>query len=361
MLTKESMDIKRIAAITEAPGHSGLEAPVTRLMKQALEGYADSFDYDNLGSLICYKKGSGKGPKVMLSSHADEIGFLVKSIDERGIIRVMSLQTWWTYTLIAQEIEILTQEGKLIPGIFGTHFPDENLAEPKYRSMDDLYVDIGVRGKQNVEKLGIQRGDTITVKTAFREMADPDVMMAKAWDDRIGVNIITDVMQQLKGQNHQADLYVCGTVQEELGWRGGKTCSYKVHPDLAITVDVARCDDFPHCDPEGFRLKGGVVIRHYDSKVAGNQAFSRFIRSVAEELGYPVEIIVQNYGGGEAHEIHRQFDGIVTICLSVPVLYLMTPRGLVHKDRYVATVNTLVEVIKRLSNVDLQAFIESKR
>ncbi|HMN13289.1 MAG TPA: hypothetical protein PKD55_13295, partial [Bellilinea sp.] len=85
MLTKEKMDLKFLKALTEAPGHSGSEAPVTRLMKKTLKGYADSFDYDNQGSLICHKKGSGKGPRVMLSSHTDEIGFLVKKIDERGL------------------------------------------------------------------------------------------------------------------------------------------------------------------------------------------------------------------------------------------------------------------------------------
>ena len=193
------------------------------------------------------------------------------------------------------------------------------------------------------------------------EMADPDVMCAKAWDDRIGVNIITDVMRELKGEKHECDLFVCGTVQEEVGYRGGKTCAYKVHPDVSITVDVAKCDDFPGCDPEGNKLRGGVVIRHFDSKVLGNQELSRFIQQAGRDLGYDVDIIVQNYGGGEAHEIHRLFDGIVTICLSVPSLYILSPRALVHKDRYVAMVNTLVEVIKRMTSADVQRFKESRR
>ncbi len=361
MLTKETMDMKRIAAITEAHGHSAKEFPVTRLMKQALEGYADSFDYDNQGSLICYKKGSGKGPKVMLSSHSDEIGFIVTKIEESGIIRVMSLNKWWTYTIIGSEVQILTDEGKLIPGVFGTHFMNEDIFNPQYRDLSEMYIDLGIRGKEKVEALGIRPGDTVTPLVTFKEMADPDVMMAKAWDDRIGVNIITDVMQQLKGQEHDADVYVCGTVQEELGFRGGKTCGYKIHPDISITVDVAHCDDYPGCDPDGHKLQGGVVIRHWDARIAGNQALSAFIQKAGRDLGYPVDIIVQSYGGGEAHEIHRLFDGIVTVSLSIPTLYLLTPRALVHKDRYVATVNTLVEVIKRITMDDVQAFKESRR
>ena len=70
---------------------------------------------------------------------------------------------------------------------------------------------------------------------------------------------------------------------------------------------------------------------------------------------------MQNYGGGEAHEIHRLFDGVVSICLSVPSLYILSPRAFVHKDRYVAMVNTLVEVIKRLTMDDLQRFKEYRR
>ena len=104
-----------------------------------------------------------------------------------------------------------------------------------------------------------------------------------------------------------------------------------------------------------------MVIRHYDSKVLGNQELSRFIQKAGRDLGYPVDIIVQNYGGGEAHEIHRLFDGVVTICLSVPSLYILSPRALVHKDRYVAMVNTIVEVIKRLTMEDLERFKASRR
>jgi len=359
MLKKENLDLKRIKAITEAGGVSGSEQPVTRIMKEALSGYADDFDYDNQGSLICHKKGTGNGPKVMLSSHADEIGFIVSKIEESGIIRVMSFNRWWTHTLLGQEIKIHSRQGRDIIGIFGVHYPDENT--PRLREMDELYVDIGVRGRENVMKLGIRRGDTATLNVEFKEMADPDVMCAKAWDDRVGVNIITDVMKELKGQKHECDVYICGTVQEEVGYRGGKTCGYRVKPDVAITVDVAKCDDYPNCNPEGFKLKGGVCIRHYDSKVIGNQELSKMIEKAAEDLGYPVDIIVQNYGGGEAHEIHRLMDGIVTICMSIPSLYILSPRAFVHKDRYVATVNTLAEVLKRMTNEDVQRFKESKR
>lgn len=360
MLKKDQLDMQRIAAITEAPGPSGGEAPVTRIMKKALEGYADSFDYDNLGSLICFKKGSGEGPKVMLSSHTDEIAMVVQHIDAQGFIRIISLNRWRTDTITGQEVWVNTDDGRQIPGLVGTHFPDDD-GPGKYRQLEELYVDTGVRGKAKVEALGIKPGDPITMNVKFHEMADPDVMLAKAWDDRIGVNIITDVMRQLKDVEHEADVFVCGTVQEEVGYRGGKTCSYKVHPDISITVDVAKCDDYPGSFAEGHKLQGGVIIRHFDSKILGNQELSKFIQQAGRDLDYPVDIIVQNYGGGEAHEIHRQFDGIVTICLSIPTLYVLTPRAFVHKDRYVATVNTLVEVIKRLTSTDLRRFIESKR
>ncbi len=361
MLTKETLDLQRIKTITEAAALSGGEAPVTRLMKQALEDCVDSFDYDNLGSLIGYKQGSGAGPKVMLSAHADEIGFLVTKIDANGFVRVTTLSHWWTYTIIGQEVFINTASGRQVPGIFGTHFPGEDNQPPRYRNLDELYVDTGLRSREALLALGVAPGDPVSMRVEFREMADPDVMAAKAWDDRVGINILIDVMKELRGASHAADVYACGTGQEEVGYRGGKTCAYRVHPDIAITVDVAKCDDYPGCDPDGHKLAGGVVIRHVDSKVLGNQALSRFIQQAAADLGYPVEIIIQNYGGGEAFEIHRLFDGIITICLSIPTLYVLTPRAFVHKDRYVATVNTLVEVIKRLTNADLVHFKESLR
>ena len=67
--------------ITLVSGVSGFEKRATRVMKEYLEDCVDEFQYDNLGSLVAIKKGTGD-LKVLMAGHIDEIGFVVKGIEK---------------------------------------------------------------------------------------------------------------------------------------------------------------------------------------------------------------------------------------------------------------------------------------
>ena len=46
-------------------------------MEKYITPYADEITYDNLGSLIAKKTGDETGPKIVVTGHLDEIGFMV--------------------------------------------------------------------------------------------------------------------------------------------------------------------------------------------------------------------------------------------------------------------------------------------
>ena len=108
------VNIPMLKEFSEAKGISGHEAGASRCMKKWLEGYADTFEYDNLGSLLATKKGtkSEKGPKIALFGHLDEVGFYVRSIEESGYIKVAQAGGFWPHVLMAQEVMLTTREGK---------------------------------------------------------------------------------------------------------------------------------------------------------------------------------------------------------------------------------------------------------
>ena len=111
--------LKLLKELTEANGISGDEKEVSRLMKDYLQGYVDEFDYDNLGSLIAIKNGSGK-LKVMLSGHMDEVGFIVAGIEDSGFLKIAPVGGWWGHVIPAHKVRIKTHEDKIYYGVVGS-------------------------------------------------------------------------------------------------------------------------------------------------------------------------------------------------------------------------------------------------
>lgn len=108
-----------------------------------------------------------------------------------------------------------------------------------------MFIDIGVRSKEDAENHGIVVGNMITPYSEFEELANGKYLTAKAFDNRYGCALAIDVLKRLKDEQIGVDLYAGATVQEEVGLRGAKVAANKIKPDLAIAVDVAVAYDTP--------------------------------------------------------------------------------------------------------------------
>ena len=80
-----NINLDLIREMSEAHGISGCEKEVSRVMKKDMALICDEITYDHLGSIIGLKKGH-LGPKIMIAGHMDEVGFLVRDIDENGFM-----------------------------------------------------------------------------------------------------------------------------------------------------------------------------------------------------------------------------------------------------------------------------------
>ena len=85
-------------------------------------------------------------------------------------------------------------------------------------------------------------------------MQNEKCVLSKAWDDRIGVAVMVEVMKRLHHEKIYPTLYVAGTVQEEVGLRGAKTVAQMVQPDLALAIDVTFSYDLPGGEQGDVRL-----------------------------------------------------------------------------------------------------------
>lgn len=347
---------------TEAKGVSGNEKEASRVMKRYLEGYADSFEYDNLGSLIAVKKGDSD-LRVMISGHIDEVGFMVSKIEEDGYLRINPIGGWWGHVLLSQKMSVMTYDGKVYMGVVGSTPPHGMKPEVRSKVLEvkDLYIDLGVSSKKEVEELGICVGDSVIPYTEFMVMNNPDYVCSKAFDDRIGAAVCVEVMRRLKGQSHPNTLYSVGSVQEEVGLRGARTAAYHVKPDVAIAIDVTMSYDIPGTDKRDCKLGSGVALSIMDASVIGHKGLIKTMENICKEqnIKYTFDSLVA--GGTDSGEMSKVYDGVINMTLSIPCRYFHSHTSVINLKDYEACVELLVEFVKRLDENKLNELKESKR
>lgn len=357
------VDLEMLADLTLANGISGHEQGVAKVFKNWVEDSVDRIDFDQLGSIVAVKEGKENGPKLMFAGHIDEIGFLVKSIDDNGFLRMHPVGGWWGHVLPSQPVTIETRAGKSYIGVVGSKAPHGLKPEVRNKVMDiqDLFVDLGVASKAEVtDVLGVQVGDTITPRADFHVLANPNYLMSKAWDDRVGAAIVIDILRNLKGEATEATIYGAGTVQEEVGLRGAKTAAQMINPDVSIALDVTIATDTPG-DDSRVKMGVGATLEVMDGSYIGHKGLLYYLQDLATELNIDTQFELLAAGGTDSGEIHKVHDGVISLTVSIPARYIHSHYGIIHRKDYADTVTLLTEFSRRLDNKVLEELVNSKR
>ncbi len=335
--------------LSEAAGIPGYEAPVRAIVAEALEGHVDSMEVDALGNLIAHK--AGEGPVVVIAGHMDEIGFLVRHIDDKtGFLRLEPLGGFDPITLVAQRVHVHTESGDLI-GMIGrkaTHMltPEER---KKALALKDLAVDLGLPADTVKDRVAI--GDTVTLKQDFLEFGD--IVSGKALDDRLGIYIGIEAVK--RAVNPTCDIYFVGTTQEEVGLRGARVAGQALNPDIGIALDVTIAADTPGVPPQHqvTQLGKGVAIKLKDSASISHPGMVKAMRTLAQEkeISYQIEILPR--GGTDASGLQLANDGAAVITLSIPTRYVHSVIETAHKDDIEATIALLAAFLERAGRIDL--------
>ena len=335
--------------LSEAAGIPGYEAPVRAIVAEALEGHVDSMEVDALGNLIAHK--AGEGPVVVIAGHMDEIGFLVRHIDDKtGFLRLEPLGGFDPITLVAQRVHVHTESGDLI-GMIGrkaTHMltPEER---KKALALKDLAVDLGLPADTVKDRVAI--GDTVTLKQDFLEFGN--IVSGKALDDRLGIYIGIEAVK--RAVNPTCDIYFVGTTQEEVGLRGAKVAGQALNPDIGIALDVTIAADTPGVPPQHqvTQLGKGVAIKLKDSASISHPGMVKAMRTLAQEKEIPYQIEILPRGGTDASGLQLANDGAAVITLSIPTRYVHSVIETAHKDDIEATIALLAAFLEQAGRIDL--------
>ncbi|MDE0584531.1 MAG: M42 family metallopeptidase [Planococcus sp. (in: firmicutes)] len=338
--------------LTDANGIPGNERQSREVMKKYIEPFADTIETDNLGSLIAKKEGLADGPKIMVAGHLDEVGFMISQIDDKGFLKFQTVGGWWNQVMLAQRVTITTRSGKEITGVIGSKPPHILSPEARKKPVEikDMFIDIGASSREEAKEWGVTPGDMVTPYFEFTVMNNDKLLMAKAWDNRIGCAIAIDVLKGLKGVDHPNVVYGVGTVQEEVGLRGAKTATSFIQPDIGFAVDVGIAGDTPGVTSKesNSKMGDGPQILLFDASMVSHRGLRELVVDTAEESGIPFQFETIAGGGTDAGSIHLTANGVPALSIGVATRYIHSHAGILHRDDYENAVKLIIEVIKKL-------------
>ncbi len=349
-----------LQSLAEAAGAPGAESEVRAIFQQQLAP-CGPLRADKLGSAICDR--AGTGPRVMLTAHFDEVAFAVQNITSRGFLKLVALGGWWTHNLLAQRVQVITAKGRKILGVIAStppHFLSEGQRD-KVMALENLFVDIGASSAKEVtEKFGIALGDPIVPVSEFTRMENPDLVLCKAFDNRVGCAVMIETMLRLRKAKLACALTAVGTVQEEIGCRGAVTAAAMVKPDLALIMEGTPADDTPGMSAEESQgaLGAGPQIRLLDPTALMNRPLAKFIAKIAEQEKIPHQIAVRRSGGTDAKSIHLAGEGVPCVVVGVPARYIHSHNAIVNLQDYEHTIRLMVSVIQALNAKEVAKFTD---
>jgi endoglucanase len=320
----ESQALEFFKRIIETPSPSGYERPVQEIVRQYVSGFADEVTTDVHGNVIAVRN-PGARLRVMLAGHCDQIGFLVRYIDNDGFLYLQAIGGWDPQIVVGQKMAVWTADGPLA-GVIARK-PLHLLSEEERKQvakLRDLWVDIGAKDQADAASR-VRVGDPVTLELRYRELLN-ERSSGPGMDDKTGLWIVLEALRRTGAGQLKCALYAVSTVQEEIGLRGSKTSAYRINPYIGIAVDVCHATDSPSIEKkhEGdIALDKGPVI--YRGPNMNPRLVDRLIE-VAQAREIPYQLA--GYGPAsstDANTIQITRSGVAAGLIGVPNRYMHSP------------------------------------
>src|SRR3990170_1871360 len=180
------------------PGLSGHEGRVRRHIAGLLKALCLSTRTDRLGNLIATLEGTKGAPSVMLFTHMDQLGLVVRKIEANGLVRVERLGGVPEKALPSQSVLFCVGEGRDVPGVVANKSHHATQPEEKYRVLPyaELYIDAGFGSAEDVLAAGINIGTPVVYEPKAVRLAG-DQIAGTSVDDRAGCAVVVEVARAL--------------------------------------------------------------------------------------------------------------------------------------------------------------------
>jgi putative aminopeptidase FrvX len=334
-----------------APGPSGYEVQAAAAWREAAS-FA-TLSADGIGSSVA--RIGEPSPLLAVVGHIDEIGLVIRHVDDKGFLWFAPIGGWDPQILVGQRVAIQGQSGP-VPGVVGRkplHLLDAE-ARKKVVELKGLHIDIGVDGREQAAEV-VRVGDPVVIATDPLGLAG-ERLVSRAMDNRLGAYVALEALRRCHERGSlQASFAAIAAVQEEIGLFGARTSAFAVQPDLAIVVDVTHATDAPGIDEKELgthSLGSGPVI--YRGATLSPKVFDLLVETAeAEGIEHTVGA-TGNSTGTDADAVQFARSGIPTGLVSIPLRYMHSPVEMVDLADVEATVELIAAFAARLDgDIDL--------
>ncbi|MDP5274825.1 M42 family metallopeptidase [Chengkuizengella axinellae] len=349
--------LKLFKTLTEIPAAPGFEKDIGKFVRSELEKYTNEIIQDRFGSIFGVVRGDEQGPRVMVTGHLDEVGFMVTKITDNGMIRFEPLGKWWSQVLLAQRVQIITKKGPII-GVIGST-PPHLLSEAqrvKPAEISQMFIDIGADDRQDAENMGIQPGLQIVPVGSFEVLSNPKKILAKAWDNRYGVGLAVELLKEVHTEQLPNILFSGAVVQEERRKAGAVASANLIQPDICYGLDASPANDTTGDKSQFGQLGKGTLLRILGKHMITHQGIKEFILDTAESNHIPYQYFVAP-GTTDAEKIQLHGIGVPSAVIGVCSRYVHTSSSILHIDDYEAAKELLVKLVKTTDKTNYEHII----
>ncbi len=316
------------------PGLSGHETNVRKYIESHLKKQKLKYSSDILGNLVCTLDGNNQSPSLMIFAHMDQIGFIVKKIENDGMIKVERVGGVSEKSLPSTKVVVINDRSEKINGVIGNKSHHVTLPDEKYlvKSYRDLFFDFGFDSKTNVLNAGINIGSPITFEPNLNLLGKSKIT-GTSIDDRASCAIILDLIKGFLKIRKRPTIHLVFSVQEEFNLRGVLPITRKLCPEIAIQLDISIASDTNETADVGHvELNNGPCISMYSFHGRGtlnglipHPSLVKLISDSAKENKINLQKIVTNGLLTDSSYVQLENEGVACIDLGFPIRYSHTP------------------------------------
>lgn len=347
--------------IVDRPGVTGFEDQRRSRIVEYFSKFCDSVSVDVIGNVIG-TLGSGER-SVMLAGHYDQIGFMIKHVDDKGYAYFSPVGGWDQRVVYGTRVKIWTGDtlDSYIIGTIGAKAVHlvEREARDRAVKLEDMHVDFGAKNQEEAKSWKVQPGSIMTIDSPISHLGkaegEADLVVGAGFDDACAVVSFIKALETLaENPPKRLKVYMVATVQEEIGLRGAQVSGFNIAPWCAIASDVTH-SLAPGVKPEligDIKLGGGPAI-------AVGADFTKelwcLMQEVAEKEGMPYQVEpVPAASGTDAWSLQVLRGGTITGLLSIPNRYMHSPNEVISLRDLENTGKLIAATVKALEERDIQ-------
>lgn len=345
------VDMSLLCKLTESFGVPGHEQEIAKIMSAEFKKSGYKVETDRFGNVIAKAPGAKKKP-LMLGAHMDEIGMLVKFINDKGFLRFVKIGGIDNRVLVNQRVVVQTEKGQIY-GVIGNKPPHMQKAEDMKNAIDNksLFIDIGAKDRKDAEKMGVKIGDPIAFDLSTKTL-NGKLVTGKALDNRVGCYVLLEIAKRVKSRN----VVLVGTAQEEVSTfgKGAMVAAYNLEPSVFIAVDTSIAGDHPEMseDEALVHIGKGPALCLVEAGGRGNVADTQLRKqciAAAKKSKLPYQLEVIEGGATDAASVYGERGGIPSIAVCVPTRYIHSNVAVCSLEDIEKTSNYLVKLIEELA------------